>query len=140
MSSFTDPLTLTHMDVNWKVWRLERDFTYEIGDKESGRKITVPKGFYTDGASIPRFLWAVLPAWGSYSRAALVHDFLCHNINKGHPHPEAPTRRKADLVFWEAMKVCGTRLPIRMVMYAGVRLGSFKWPWTKTNIVSRVNP
>jgi hypothetical protein len=142
MSSFTSELTLTHMDANWKLWRLERDFTYEVGDKGSGRAITVPKGFLTDGASVPQFLWSMFPAWGSYSRAALVHDYLCYRLHEGVPHPEGKTRKDADKIFAEAMKVCGTGSLIRFVMYVGVRIGEYqgRLPFQSRNIVSVANP
>jgi Protein of unknown function (DUF1353) len=141
MSSFTDELTVTHLDANWKLWRVERDFVYEVGAKGSGQTISVPKGFITDGASVPQLFWAVLPAWGSYSRAALVHDYLCYLLHKGTPHAEAPTRKRADQIFWEAMKVCGTSWPVRAFMYVGVRIGDYsnKLPWASKNIVSTVN-
>lgn len=141
MSSFTDELTLTHMAADWKLWRLERNFTYEVGEKGSGRTITVPQGFLTDGASVPRFLWSLFPAWGSYSRAALVHDYLCYRLHEGNPHPEGLTRRDADRVFAEAMKVCGTAAPIRLVMYVGVRIGEYqgRLPFQSRNIVSVAN-
>ena len=38
--------------------------------------VRVELGFQTDLASIPRFLWAVLPPFGRYTNAALVHDWL----------------------------------------------------------------
>lgn len=123
MSSFTDQLTITEVALNWRVWRLEQSFTYEVGDKGSGRAITVPAGFQTDGASVPQLLWAMFPAWGSYSRAAVIHDLLCHLINLGTPHPEAPTRKTADLIFLEAMKVCGTGFFTRTILYLGARFG-----------------
>ena len=31
--------------------------------------------FMTDFASIPRPLWSILPQWGRYGNAAVVHDF-----------------------------------------------------------------
>lgn len=140
MSSFTEELTITHMDANWKLWRLERDFTYEVGDKGSGRKIVVPRGFMVDGASVPQFLWNILPAWGQYSRAAVIHDYLCYRLNDGRPHPEGMTRKITDDVFNEAMEVCNTNRVVRWFMYAGVRIGAVNWPFSSTNIVSSANP
>ncbi|RYF18866.1 MAG: DUF1353 domain-containing protein [Oxalobacteraceae bacterium] len=136
MSSFTDSLTITEVALNWRVWQIEQNFTYEVGDKGSGRVITVPAGFQTDGASVPQFLWAMFPAWGSYSRAAVIHDLLCHLINLKVPHPEAPTRRDADRIFKEAMIVCGTGIFTRTILWLGARFGG-KIPGQ--NIVDRVN-
>jgi hypothetical protein len=84
--------------------------------------VAVPTGFETDGASVPRPFWDLLPSWGTYSRAAVVHDYLCRLLNEGTPHALAPTRRHADAVFYEAMTVCGTGLVMRWVMWAAVRV------------------
>ncbi|RYD46005.1 MAG: DUF1353 domain-containing protein, partial [Verrucomicrobiaceae bacterium] len=123
MSSFTAQLTITEVALNWRVWRIEQDFTYEVGDKGSGKTITVPAGFQTDGASVPQILWAMFPAWGSYSRAAVIHDLLCHLINTGRPHEHAPTRKIADEIFKEAMVVCGTGWFTRTILFGGARFG-----------------
>ncbi len=122
MSAFTGELTVTELAVNWRLWRLEQALVYEIGALGSGKSIEVPVKFVTDGTTVPRILWSFLPTWGSYSRAAVVHDYLCNRLNSGIPHPLVPDRRRADAVFYEAMKVCGTSLPVRFVMWAAVRL------------------
>lgn len=31
MSAFTGPLTLTHLDADWRKWRLESALRYEVG-------------------------------------------------------------------------------------------------------------
>lgn len=115
---------MTHMDANWREWRLEQPFFYEAGSLGSGRVISVPVGFVTDGASVPRPLWWLLPAWGRYSRAALIHDFLCVQLNANTPHVEATTRRLADAIFYEAMGVCGTKWLVRNMMWLAVRLAA----------------
>jgi hypothetical protein len=65
-----DPLEVC--PANAKTWVLLEDFRYEEGKTS----IVVPKGFETDFASIPRFLWQLLPQWGLYGWAALIHDYL----------------------------------------------------------------
>src|SRR3982751_4820796 len=121
MSAFTGPLTITELEINWRKWLLEQPLIYEVGSLGSGRVIAVPAGFITDGASVPQYLWNVLPPWGTYSRAAVIHDYLLVQLQAGTPHPEGTTRLACDNVFWEAMGVCGTPLPIRSMLYAGVR-------------------
>jgi hypothetical protein len=82
-----------------------------------GRIITVPAGFKTDLASIPRVLWNVLPPVGSYDAAAVVHDYLYqHN---------GVTRRQADDILHEAMGVLGVSSAVREAIYLGVRLGGW---------------
>ena len=38
--------------------------------------IEIPKGFITDGATVPRLLWPILPPISSYLEATVVHDYL----------------------------------------------------------------
>ena len=124
MSAFTGPLTVTQLDEDWKLWRLEQALRYEIGSLGSGRVIDVPAGFETDGASVPRLLWWLLPTWGSYSRAAAVHDFIIGLVKAGEPIDDAPDRLTCDRIFWEATGVCRTPLSLRLLLYVGVRIRS----------------
>lgn len=86
--------------------------------KSLKRVITVPTGFVTDGASVPRLPVAYLACGGRAKRAACIHDFLYQTNG-------TRSRRQADVVFWEGMKVDGTPLYAREVMYAFVRLCGF---------------
>jgi hypothetical protein len=124
MSAFTGPLTVTQLDVNWRQWRLEETLRYEIGALGSGDIIDVPAGFETDGASVPRMFWWLLPTWGSYSRAAAVHDFIIGHVEAGDPLTNAPDRLTCDRIFFDASAVCGTPAPLRWLLYMGVRLRS----------------
>lgn len=124
MSVFTGDLVLIHQPKKVWEWKLGQEIQYEVGAEGSGRWVIVPAGFETDGATVPRLLWAILPSWGTYSRAAVVHDYLLVCIKKGQPHPEAPTRKDADLIFLEAMEVCGTHYVVRHTMFGAVRLNS----------------
>ncbi len=63
---------------------------------------------------------------GRYSRAAVVHDYLYNELRPGTtPHPEAPTRQRADAIFLEAMAVCGVGFLTRWTMWAAVRVFGF---------------
>jgi len=121
MSIFTGPLTLTELDLDWRQWRLEQPLIYVVGAAPEGPAVVVPRGFITDGASVPRPLWWLLPAWGRYSRAAVVHDYLCAAIRSGAPQPLAPDRRTADALFYQAMAACGVNVAMRWLMWAAVR-------------------
>lgn len=44
--------------------------------QEHLKPLTVPVGFVTDFASIPRIFWSVLPPDGKYTHPAIVHDYL----------------------------------------------------------------
>lgn len=137
MATFTGDLTVTQLSGKpgaWRLWRLEQPLVYEIeasSDEEldvvvhrPNRAIVVEAGFVTDGPSIPRFLWAILPVWASWSRAGVVHDYLCCMIALGRPHPEAPTRTAADKIFVQAMAAGGVGIFSRTLLYIGVRIGT----------------
>ena len=79
--------------------------------------ITVPNGFATDGASIPRFLWPIIgpPMRGGYLVPAIVHDYLC---------VEAKTyqeRVMADGLFFALLHRYQVPAWKRCAMYLGVR-------------------
>ena len=127
MSSFTSPLIVSPMH-NGRNWRLERSFTYRIGKKYSRHFISVPKGFVTDFASIPKLFW-LLPYWAKYNKSPVLHDWLYQSKQiMGKPI----TRKKADSIFLEAMLVewrgHKLRCVIALVEYCMVRLfGEFAW-------------
>jgi hypothetical protein len=78
--------------------------------------IIVPKGFESDGASVPR-IPIVYEMFGNRAHhEAVVHDYL-YRIDS---NPVAP-RGVADLIFIEAMKARGKSCFVRSAMYAGVK-------------------
>ena len=80
--------------------------------------ITVHAGFVTDFASVPRMFWLILPPWGRYAPAAVVHDFLYYT---GHL-----PRAKADRIFLVLMAKRGVPAWKRYLIYWAVRLGGSK--------------
>jgi hypothetical protein len=77
--------------------------------------IEVHGGFLTDLASVPRFLWPVFPPWERYGPAAVLHDYL-------YWRPEAEwSRRDADRVFRDVMRLLGVRGFERVPIYLAVR-------------------
>lgn len=81
---------------------------------------SVPVGFKTDLASVPRAFWRVLPPIGKYDAAAVLHDYLYQGaiLNLG-----SVTRAQADAVLNEAMGVLGVKGWQRYIIYTGVRVG-----------------
>jgi hypothetical protein len=91
--------------------------------------VVVPRGFVSDGASVPRALWSIYPPFGKYLEAAVVHDWYCVLGNKG----ESPIDYKmAAKVFREAMAVCGVNKWRRFKMYWAVILGGPKFSAKKS--------
>ena len=56
-----------------KMWILEKEITHTL---HNGEKIILPVGFETDLSSVPKFLWSILPPYGKFLLAPLVHDYL----------------------------------------------------------------
>jgi len=110
-------LVVSPVDAEMRRWRLLQDTTICL---ESGECYTIPKGFVTDFASVPRCFWFVLPPMGRYGKAALLHDWL-YNV-------KTTTRRGADRVFLQAMLLMGVAKWKAWVMYAAVRMfGWMRW-------------
>ena len=85
--------------------------------------ITIPKNFYTDGASVPKLFWSLLDPWSSYFSAALVHDFL-YSKDSTEVFPVG-NRAVADSIFKEAMFNAGVNWITRETVYRAVRLGGW---------------
>lgn len=112
---FLDELELCEADddVDDGVWCLAKPLSYS--SDVAGRVITVPAGFRTDLASVPRLPVVYWLCGGRANKPAVVHDFL---YSTG-----LIARDIADAVFLEAMCVVGVPFAYRRLMWAGVRLG-----------------
>jgi hypothetical protein len=67
-------------EVDESRWQLVNDLVYR-GNKDV---FTVPAGFKTDFASVPKLFWNILPPTGRYTKAAVLHDWLysTHAVSK----------------------------------------------------------
>lgn len=82
--------------------------------------IIVPKYFITDLTSVPTFLWFILPPFGNYIDAAILHDYLYFK--------KIMCRKKADKQFYFQMKRDEVGIIKRSLMYLAVRLfGNYSW-------------
>jgi len=124
MSTFLGDLTVTQLSDraggSWRLWRLAEDLRYDLG---GGVVVVVPAGFITDGPSIPQIFWNILPVWGSWSRAGVVHDFLCCLLALGRPHEAAPTRYDCDRMFADAIWALRVGFAPWAILYLGVCCG-----------------
>jgi Protein of unknown function (DUF1353) len=139
MSRFTGKLSLVLLDNRThpstrsgrSLWGVQHELTYEAGDAHD--QITVPKGFVTDLASIPRPLWSVYPPDGPWVKAAVIHDFLYFTQGDGiwfkHggvARAKPYERREADDIFREAMVDRGIGGVDRSAIWAAVRVAGGK--------------
>jgi len=110
-------------------WKVLRALTYRASTED----FEVPVGEHTDFASVPRvFVWFI-PRYGRYTKAAILHDYLCSVcVPAGRV-----SRIEADGIFRQAMRELGVPFLRRWIMWAAVRLGALtnsagreKW-WTE---------
>ena len=83
--------------------------------------LVVPKGFETDGASIPFWAWPIVgpPIGGPHLRAAVVHDYLCSMAKRDNDYGE---RVLADAIFFMILyRTPGITRWKRSLMYGAVR-------------------
>ena len=76
------------------------DFFLLIEDCKYG-EIIIPKGFYTDFATVPKILWWLIPPHCKAAMPAVVHDYTCQYA--------IWPRNKCDAVFMQLLKE--TKMP-----------------------------
>lgn len=104
-------------------WCVVNSFRYYVGSLDSGMYVQVPKGYLTDGASVPQVFWNLLPPWSSYGQAAITHDFLCdYGEVMLNDEPTQINRKEVDRILAEAMKVLGVKPWKRFVISNAVSL------------------
>ena len=100
---------------------LVRPYTVKLDDTI----FRIPKGFVTDFASVPRAFWRIVPPWGRYFPAAVVHDYLYSVQDR--------PREAADKVFLLILKALNIPRWRRWAMYLAVRwCGEAAWKEAKT--------
>jgi len=134
MSKFTSQLFLRSYSAaeikaqggDQQLYAVTRSFRY-VSDR-LGRAVTVPRGFVTDFASIPRAAWEFLDpedpiiAWPS-----VIHDYL-YSCQGRLPDGFTYSRDDADAVLREGMEVCGASSVIRNAVYQAVqKFGASHW-------------
>ena len=84
----------------------------------------VPPGQGTDFASVPRYFVWLVPRYGRYTKAAILHDYLCRaSAERGEI-----SRVDADGVFRQAMRTLGVGFLRRWIMWAAVRAAVITTP------------
>ena len=87
-------------------------------------RFVVPAGFLTDFATVPRVVVWLIPRFGRYTLAAILHDWLCtEGLRSG-----VVTSREADGLFRRVMRESGVPVLRRWLMWCGVRWGALTTP------------
>jgi hypothetical protein len=91
-------------------------------------RICIPEGYVSDGATVPRLLWAVFSPTGILFVASLVHDFAiktqCLLRSEDVNDSEFIGDKQADDLFFLILERQEVSLLSCYVAYFGVRLGS----------------
>ena len=104
-------------------WVVTNPFIYYVGEKHSETEVKIPRGYLTDGASVPRVFWNVIPPWGKYGQAAILHDYLCEYLTVEESGIcKSITRKECDQIFLEAMLVMGVPKAKAMMIHSAVSL------------------
>lgn len=99
----------------------------------AGETITIPVGFVTDYASIPRIFWNIIPPDGDARFPAILHDYL-YSLRGWEPCFK--NRAQCDGLFLEAMRHVGVNMVERLTVYSAVRC--FGWAFSATpNVAGR---
>jgi hypothetical protein len=117
MSKFLSELKAHLLDDD-KVWALDEPLIYESDLLKC--TITVPAGFNTDFASVPRVPFAYMFFGDKAHREAILHDY-CYRKNS----IPIVTESQANNLFFEAMTLRGKPAWVRYTMYWGVCLGGW---------------
>lgn len=120
---------------NVSEWKVVQPFKFYFDDSDPRVYVQVDAGWQTDLASVPGFFGFVIQKDGDFAQAAVTHDWCYKNrgdvvyydqADTGVPVKlRALTRAEQDKVFLNGMKILGTSLPIRVVMWRAVR--RFGW-------------
>lgn len=109
---YKQPILMPLDDTNWELHE-------EYSVKSEHMSFTIPKGFCTDLASVPKALWNLYPPFGLYTGAAVAHDYLYRTKQM------RVTRKEADELFKEQMLLAGVDSQQAQLMYLAVR--AFGW-------------
>ena len=133
MSSFTSFDGTSEMSISYAsraskeagkdLWVVNQPFSYYVGKIEDNVWVHVPVGFITDGATVPRLFWWLIPPLGQYGQAAVLHDYLRAKRYVLRNAVEVPiTIKQTDDIFLEAMAALEVPVWKRYFMYAAVRV------------------
>ena len=87
LSRFADPIYIVMAPINW---------TPNPPQRSAYKAVSVPVGFVSDLASIPRMFWSAFRPDGDYCYAAIIHDYLYWE--------QSLSRSMADDIFRFAME------------------------------------
>lgn len=128
---FSEPLNVELIQDKYNAKLLD-DFTY-TGPEPDKIFWLAPKGFITDGASIPRIAWSIIggPFEGQYRKAAIIHDVACVKRTR--------SWQVTHRAFYTGMRAAGVSEIDAKIMYAAVYHFGPRWAEPKSMTLPRTN-
>lgn len=112
---FQSDLVLIKHKQRESLWVVVEDCTYYSA--LTNKTYTIPKGYFTDLATVPKVFQWVLPPDGEYKWECCLHDMFYDSVAQG-----KMDRKLADNIFNEAMKVGKITKWKMLLIYGAVRL------------------
>lgn len=119
--NFVSPIRIEALD-GGRTFKLLEPLKFQIAGQQCPM-VTVPQGFVTDFASIPRIFWGFISPLDRTQAAAILHDYL-YRIRWSN------NRRLCDIVFLAAMEAGNVPGWKGNLIYRAVRMGGW-WAWRK---------
>ena len=100
---------------------------YEIPAHDTSRPPGPGDENSTDLASVPMFLWGLIPSYGLQTRAALLHDVLAGRADDFQGEEGWRLRREADRVFRVALIESQVPILRALLMWCAVSMGRYTY-------------
>ena len=104
-----------------KYWMITKQIDILLSDNTI---ISIPKGFYYDMATVPKYLWSIIRPFNDALFATLIHDYLYI-----HQETHNMTRYQADNEFLSWSNIINKNKFDNYLRYLFVRI--FGWLWWK---------
>src|SRR4051794_37527001 len=119
------PTTIELAEDGPTTWRMDAALTWTGPLRDRIAEVRVPAPFVTDLASVPRVFTWLFPRYGRYTKAAVVHDFLCQQFSRQRSDRAGGEvlvvdRSDADEVFLALMRELQVPKLRRRLMWAAV--------------------
>jgi hypothetical protein len=118
LSRFIEPIYFLYEPIKWVPRKGNHDPQFD--------SFTVPKGFVTDMASIPRVFWSILRPDGNYAYSAILHDYLYWDQTR--------PRETADRIFQLSMRDFKISPSTVSTIYQAVRIGGQR-SWDQNHLL-----
>ncbi|MEM6609537.1 MAG: DUF1353 domain-containing protein [Pseudomonadota bacterium] len=97
----------------------EEEVTDHAEEQTRWHKVVVPRGYYTDFASVPKIFRGIVSRIGPWVEASVVHDYLCDAWKwDDNEEWDFARRRWADRLMVVAMRKAGIRWRLHLICAA----------------------